>query len=312
MKQVFVSYSHKDEAFRRELDSHLAMLRRQGVIEVFTDHCIPAGGEFDEAIRQELERADVVLLLVSADFLNSEYCFGVEMQRSIERHDAGQCRVVPIIVRPCDWEPAPFRKLKALPKDGKPVASWADHDEPFSEVAKALRTMLAASSPRAAAALARQAPAPAAAAAPQRRVLTRLPREFTDQDKHDFTHAAFTEIRAYFSAALTELEHENLGLQARLTETSARAFQVVVFKHGKKVAGCYIRIGGFGETGIAYTNGDAIAEGSFNEIMSVQNDDNTLFFKPTMSMFDSRLIQQMSPEQAAEFLLEKLLGPLHR
>ena len=308
-----MSYSHKDESFRSELDSHLAMLKRQKVVDVFTDHCIPAGGEFDDQIRRELEQADVVLLLVSSYFLNSEYCFGIEMQRSMERHEAGSCVVVPIIVRDCDWEPAPFHTLKALPRDGLPVASWKDPHEAFADVARSLRSMLGGSPVRS------QAPpslasspsvSPVSARAPSS--LTRLPRTITDQDRHDFTQTTFETIKAYFVAALNDLQRENEQIESRLTETSARGFQVAVFQNGRKVGGCYIRIGGFGASGIAYTSGDAIAENAYNEMLSIEEGDGVLYLRATMAMFDSRLTHQMSPPQAAEYLLGKLLSPLHQ
>ena len=103
------------------------MLKRQGIIEAWHDRRILAGAQLDDAISAELERADIVLLLISSDFLASEYCYAREMTRALERHREGVCVVIPVILRPCDWTDAPFAGLMALPTDGKPVTQWAKH-----------------------------------------------------------------------------------------------------------------------------------------------------------------------------------------
>ena len=136
---LFYSYSHKDEALRDELETHLTLLRRQGVVRGWYDRRIPAGTEWAGQIDQHLEAADVILLLVSADFLASDYCYDKEMKRALERHGAGAARVIPVILRPCDWQSAPFWKLQALPKDGKPVTTWKDRDEAFTDIARGIR-----------------------------------------------------------------------------------------------------------------------------------------------------------------------------
>jgi hypothetical protein len=127
--EVFISYSHKDEALREKLGTHLSLLKRQGVIDEWHDRRIGAGQEWAGAIDEHLNSAAVILLLVSPDFLNSDYCYDVEMTRALQRHDAREARVVPVILREVDWRGAPFSKLKALPKDGKAVTSWSSRDK---------------------------------------------------------------------------------------------------------------------------------------------------------------------------------------
>ena len=97
---IFISYSHKDETLREELDVHLASLKRQGKIQAWHDRAIEAGTEWDTAIKQHLETAQVILLLISPRFMASDYCYDLEMQRAIERHDQGTARVIPIILKP--------------------------------------------------------------------------------------------------------------------------------------------------------------------------------------------------------------------
>ncbi len=136
---VFFSYSHKDESLRDELATHLAMLKRQGLIAAWYDRDISAGTEWAGAIDENLNKAQVILLLISANFLASDYCFDIELQRAIERHNAGSARVIPIILKPCDWSGAPFGKLQALPKNAKPVTTWSNQDEALTNVAQGIR-----------------------------------------------------------------------------------------------------------------------------------------------------------------------------
>jgi len=140
---LFCSYSHKDDGLRNALESHLAMLRRDKAISIWHDRRITAGTEWKGEINANLTRADIVLLLVSADFINSDYCFDVEMTAAMAQHKAGSSRVVPIIVRECDWHSAPFGKLQALPKDGRAASSWQNLDEALTDVAKGLRSAVA-------------------------------------------------------------------------------------------------------------------------------------------------------------------------
>jgi hypothetical protein len=137
---VFFSYSHKDEVLRDKLATHLKLLERQGVIQQWHDRQILAGTEWKGEIDGNLEAAQIILLLISADFLASDYCYDLEMGRALERHDAGAARVIPIVLRPVDnlWK-APFGKLQALPTDGKAVTLWDNQDAAFADVAKGIR-----------------------------------------------------------------------------------------------------------------------------------------------------------------------------
>jgi hypothetical protein len=136
---LFYSYAHEDEHLRGKLEAHLAMLRREGAIREWHDRKIGAGQELDPTIRRNLEGARIILLLVSPSFIASEYCWGKEMARAMEKHRAGEARVIPVILRPVDWDGAPFRGLLALPRDAKPVTSWRHRDEAWLDVAKGIR-----------------------------------------------------------------------------------------------------------------------------------------------------------------------------
>ncbi|WP_437305670.1 TIR domain-containing protein [Sorangium sp. So ce388] len=137
--RLFFSYSHKDEALRDELETHLALLKREGLLQSWHDRRIAAGDEWAGQIDRNLDEAEVILLLVSADFLASDYCFDNEMTRALARHDAGQACVIPVILRKTDWQSAPFAKLQALPKDARPITLWQDRDEAWHDVALGIR-----------------------------------------------------------------------------------------------------------------------------------------------------------------------------
>jgi hypothetical protein len=137
--EVFTSYSHNDEALRDEFAKHLKVLQREGIIKTWYDRDIPAGSEWDKQINLNLRRARIILLLVSADFIASDYCWDVEVNKAMDRHHSGKCVVIPIILRPCDWMATPFGKLQALPKGAKPVNEWGNRDEAFADIIRSIR-----------------------------------------------------------------------------------------------------------------------------------------------------------------------------
>jgi internalin A len=137
--RVFVSYSHRDERLRNRLEVHLKLLQRQGLIETWQDREIEAGEDWRQKIDENLERADIILLLISADFLASEYCYEKEVRRALELHKEKKARVIPVVVRPVDWEDDPLAKLNALPKEGKAVTSWPNRDAAWKNVSEGIK-----------------------------------------------------------------------------------------------------------------------------------------------------------------------------
>ncbi len=136
--RVFISYAHKDERFRLQLEPHLKLLQRTGQIATWHDRLIKPGAQWADAIDANLEQAKIILLLVSSDFIASDYCYEKEMKRALERHAAKEAVVIPIIIRDCQWTSAPFAKLQALPKDGKAVDLWTKRDTAWRNVANGI------------------------------------------------------------------------------------------------------------------------------------------------------------------------------
>ena len=184
MAKVFFSYAHEDEELRDKLETHLALLKRQGVIATWHDRRIGPGDAFADEIDAALETSDIVLLLVSADFLASDYCHDIEMRRALERHEQGLAHVIPVILRPCDWHSSEFGHLNAVPRDGKPITKHATLDEGFVQVAEAIRS--AAQEASGPAAPAPSQPLRDQRPAPDRSSNLRIPRTFSDRDRDHF------------------------------------------------------------------------------------------------------------------------------
>ena len=136
---VFISYAHQDRALREELETHLSNLRRQNVIASWYDGDISPGTDWKAQIIAHLNTDQIILLLISADFMASDFCYSIEMTQAIDRHDANQARVIPIILRPTDWKGAPFAKLQVLPTGGKAVTRWPTHDDAFVDIVQGIR-----------------------------------------------------------------------------------------------------------------------------------------------------------------------------
>ncbi len=142
--EVFCCYAHKDQSLLFELRMHLMPLQREGLITLWADVDMNAGTEWKEELHYHLNAAHLILLLVSPDFMASEYCYSIEMKQALERHERGDAYVIPIILRPADWQRAPFGGIQALPKDAQPVTgpNWHTQDEAFLSVEQGIRKVV--------------------------------------------------------------------------------------------------------------------------------------------------------------------------
>jgi len=140
--ELFYSYERKDEGLCNELEKHLSPLKHQGYISEWHSGKVVAGNEPTREVDEHLNSAHIILLLVSPDFMASDYCNDVIVKRAMERHDAGEALVIPIILRRVEWQNAPFGKLQALPDNGKPVNSWSNIDEALFEVSSGIHRVI--------------------------------------------------------------------------------------------------------------------------------------------------------------------------
>ncbi len=139
---LFYSYSHKDEDLRLKLETHLSALRRGGLIAEWHDRKLEPGDAWRDEIDRHLASADIVLLLVSSDFIASDYCWGEEMTKALARHARDEARIIPVILRHCRWRNTPLGSLQAVPKDARPIKAWPDEDAAFDDVAAAIERSL--------------------------------------------------------------------------------------------------------------------------------------------------------------------------
>ncbi len=137
--RIFCSYSHEDEKLRKQLETHLAPMRRSGLIKSWSDREIVAGTAWEAEINKELEAADIVLMLASPAFIASEFCYGVELKRALERYKNGEAFVIPVVLRPCVLDGTPLAGLQALPKEAKPVTKWSNRDSAFVDVVEGIQ-----------------------------------------------------------------------------------------------------------------------------------------------------------------------------
>jgi len=320
MAKLFFSYSHRDEALRDELEIHLAALKRQGIIEAWHDRRIGAGEEFDHAISEYLEDTDIVLLLISPYFIASDYCYDVEMQKAMERHKAGEARVIPVILHPCDWHTLPFGRLLATPKDGKPISKFPNMHDGFLEVVQAIRKAAEEMNGKKGTAKTSQPATPAATSKTAKRTPDvrssnlRIKKTFTDREKDKFLADAFEYMANYFEGSLAELERRNPEIQTDFRRIDANRFTATAYVNGSESCHCSIRLGGRRSFsgGIAFSYGRSFVENdnSMNESLSVHDDGYSMFLKPIG--FQGRGDEKLTFEGAAEFYWELFIQPLQR
>jgi hypothetical protein len=305
MTTAFISYSHRDEQFRTELETHLAPLRRQGLVSIWHDRRIIPGDHLDDTISAHLEAADLILMLISADFVASDYCYGKEMARTLERHEARQTRAISIICRPCDFARLPFARFLLLPTDAKPVSTWTDRDTAWLDVVRGIRMALApAHRPPTAPPVASQP----ASARPSRPAFAAfgLTKTFTDLDKHDFLEAAFEQIFAVFKANGAALEEANPGVTVRVTRIDAQAFALRIFVQGKEVGGgsVFQADGSFGRNQICFNFDPAAPRNSMNEWFGIETHEGTLALK------SSGMLHMMAGDKDRAVSLDEAAGML--
>ena len=141
--RTFVSYSIKDTSSLKELKKHVGRLGKPSLLDSWTDREVRAGSEWRQDLFDQLEKADLILLLVSPAFLATDYVYHVELKRALERQESGDAQLIPIILRPTDWSSAPFANLQALPRKGKPITEWENTEEAWEDIATGLQSVLA-------------------------------------------------------------------------------------------------------------------------------------------------------------------------
>lgn len=303
MARVFFVYSHHDEMFRDEIDAHLAPLRHEGVIETWHDRKIGAGGHVDRTISGHLEEADIILLLVSSDFMASDYCIDVEMRRAVERQEAGEAVIIPVILRPCDWHRAAFGRLNAVPRDGRPVSAFTDRDAAFLEVARAVREVaMAASRTGCPPSRGGSSCERAQASVPEREDSVAPPRlrvrkDFTDHDRDHFLDEAFEYMVAYFDRSLQDVATQDADVKTRFRRSGDNAFTAAVYVKGTMKGECRV----WREDGSIAFSWDANTHGGLNERLSVEANGHKVFLRSLGMASLGQDQVEMTKEESAEY-----------
>ncbi|HAU5564081.1 TPA: toll/interleukin-1 receptor domain-containing protein [Serratia fonticola] len=316
MANLVFSYSHADEDLRNELEKHLMPFRRLGKINTWHDRRIEPGQEFGAEIDKYFAEADVVLLLISSDFIFSDYCYDVEMKNALKRHERGEAVVIPVILRDCIWHQLPFGKLLAATVDGKPVTKFSTLDEGFTQVAAAVGKVIdqinaknaassSVTSPR------QESPAAVSTVFTPRSSNLSLPRHFSDLDKDRACFEGFDYVARYFENTLDELKRRHSGIETDFRRVDADSFSCSVYMDGKRLAQCGVWRGlqqhAMGD--ICYGH-DAVARNSCNESLGIGDNGQTLGFRPLMGSYFGKHSQEplLTNEGMSEHLWEMFLN----
>lgn len=317
MSTLFFSYSHADESLRDQLETHLSGLQRQGIISSWHDRRITAGTELGEAIDDHLNAADIILLLISPDFIASDYCYEREMNRALERHQKREARVIPVILRPCDWHDLPFGKLLATPKDGRPITMWPNIDEAFLDVVSAIKRALNELDRKPDSSV-RSSGDPASAGLGDSLQQTarssnlRVKKQFTDLDKDRFRHDGFEYLAKFFENSLKELVGRNPALDQTFRRIDANRFTAAAYRGGEKVCRGSASIAGsaMGSESIEYSMTDEPRHGGMNEAVFVKADDQMLYFEALGMQSYGREKEKLTFQGAAELFWDLFIRPL--
>lgn len=319
MITLVFSYSHADEELRNELEKHLSPLKRMGRIDTWHDRRIVPGEEFEDQIDHYFSTADIILLLISSDFINSDYCYQIEMTNALQRHQRGEAVVIPVILRPCAWCQLPFGKLLAATVDGKPIVQFPSFDEGFVQVVDAVSRALDKLMAKAPQAVQAQQPGRTKAvdatvnigrSTPRSSNLA-IPKRFTDLDRDRACRDGFDYLARFFENSLEELKKRNEGLEADFHRRDADAFACSIYRHGSKVCHCGIWRNARGMSGDICYSQSGISQNSYNESMSIAENGQLIGFRPLMGghMLGTQRDQLLTDEGMAEHFWEMFLRP---
>lgn len=332
--KAFISYSHKDEEMLGRLHTHLKPLRRSGLLESWYDREIIAGSDLDSEISREMSEARLFLMMVSPDFLASDYCVDKEMSHAIDRHNAGSARVVPIILEPCSWEMSPLSKLKAVPKDGKPISTWSNQNEAFhdavGEIVRIIESnghgIMKSTTPTAP----QSPPIPPNGGADEQSLRDtadappippmdsqyKIKREFDAIDVNEYRDYAFAVIRDYFEIRTAEI-NSIPKLRGRFTARTDAMFNCTAINSSIQNGTAHIWVFTDGGNGSMATVGGEITisfdEGlptnSANGWFRVVSDDHELYLEAVLFSHGFQPSENhLSPEAAAEILWLDFIG----
>ena len=279
--KAFISYSHRDAVALDRLHTHLAPLCSEGLINAWFDREILAGGSIDAEITKELESCDLFLMLVSPDFLASDYCVNIEMERALERHNYDGAPVIPIIVEPCAWTSSPLSRFRALPRDGKPISEWTNQNSAYLDVVQELRRILETRrdtvsvierTPFSEGTMDTQPVSPS----------YRIKKDFDEIHRSEFRETAFATIRGYFQQQI-DLINTIDDLRGRFVSYGSSSFGCTIVNRAREWNRGTVHItvhsknGRIGLGDISYSFSENAAPNTANGIFHIDSDDYKLY-----------------------------------
>ncbi len=312
MASAFISYSHADEELRNKFETHLAMLKREGAIEVWHDRQMLPGDAVDETISRYLLDADVIIALISPEYLASSYCYEKELSAALERQAKREARLVCVILKHCDWKASPLSRGLACPRDGKPVVTWTSIDEAFLDVVESLRKLLGneakeSDEPRSAPATAR-----VGNTSEPRSSNLRVKSEFSQVQKDRFFDETFAYVRRFFENSLEELSKRNTEIEFRIRDNGDQEFFVNVYRKGADAAQCTLFVdSSFGSKHeICYSPEAAAGRRSYQASLHVEADDESLYLTGSTFGYSRPQDRKLTMEGAAEYFWSLLIERL--
>ncbi|MDE2798464.1 MAG: toll/interleukin-1 receptor domain-containing protein [Gemmatimonadota bacterium] len=302
--KVFISYSHRDDEALNRLHTHLAPLRSEGLIDAWFDREILAGENIDAEITKELESCDLFLMLVSPDFLASDYCVNREMKRALERHRDGAVHVVAIIIEPCDWFSLPIHELKVLPRDGKAISEWMNQNSAYLDVVQELRRIIETrkdtvpGTERTSFSGGTMDTSPMAPS-------YRIKKDFDEIHRSEFRETAFATIRDYFQQQI-DLINTIDDLRGRFVSYGPSSFGCTIVNRARlrnqstAHITVHYRNGRMGLGDISYSFSENSAPNMANGIFYIESDGYEQYLVNTIGFRDDQ--GQLTPKNAAERL----------
>ncbi|MXP11117.1 toll/interleukin-1 receptor domain-containing protein [Pseudoblastomonas halimionae] len=302
--KAFISYSHVDQSHIDRLSKHLAQLERDGTLSGWFDREIHAGGNLDDEISKQLLSSSIFLACASPDYIASNYCYDRELEIALEREQAGNLTIVPVVLEPCEWLQTPLSKFKAAPKDGKPISEFTNPNVAFLDVATEIRRLCQHGSDVKEFKSASPTSEPDD---PRGGSRYRVQREFDELHKRDFVERSYDEILSFFESSVGEIQSV-ADVEARLHKTSDAHFSCTVINRGisRGFETLHVRRGGsFGAIDILYGEGNRA--NTSNGGFAVVADDYQLYLNSMLFHFSGEE-KKMTPREAAQMLWDDLLS----
>lgn len=323
---VVCSYSHEDENYCTKLVKHLKIMESEGLINTWHDRKIEPGQVLEEEIEEAFSSADIILLLISSDFFNSDYCCKTEMPKALKRHEERKSIVIPVILRSCDWKESPIRTLLAVPTDGKPLSQFSNIDDGLLQVVDAVkkaRTVLlqwnkesgkriTSSSNNTNSKVKSSLNSPNTFITRSKNLEIR--KNFTDRDYELALKECIRFLGEFFTNSLAELSNSNGEIDYDIDWHGNDRFECKIYENGRGVSHCHIwRLKvDISQNEIRYYSGEW-SMGAFNYSMAVGSDGRSIGFKVVVGrIFDDKPVKLLNQVDVAEYFWANFIEPLQK